>query len=455
MKKILILAVVLAAIVLAFPLSNMMRSKAVDPALSAMITDPGLQELLPVLQQKCFDCHSENASLPFYGSFPVAKGVIENDRQRALNYFNMTKEILSGNPVSEDALACLQKEIEEGSMPPSIYRLLHWNAGVTEAEAADIMNWIRAARAMANSSDNADDPIYSEPLLPLVPVKGLDPDKVALGEKLFHDTRLSGDNTVSCASCHDLSKGGTDQAPVSTGIRGQQGPINSPTVFNAVYGLAQFWDGRARDLQEQAAGPVTNPLEMGSNWDEVLGKLQDDKEYVAAFQALYPEGMTRDSITDAIAQFEKSLVTTNSRFDRFLRGEADAMTAEEKDGYKLFKTYGCYTCHVGQAMGGQSFEKMGRLRDYFGDRGNITGADEGRYNVTREDPDRHVFKVPSLRNIELTFPYFHDASAKDLNQAVTIMAKYQVDREITEEEARLMARFLTALTGEYEGQPLK
>jgi len=455
MKKFLILVIVLAVMVLAFPLLNLMRSTPVDPALTARVSDPGLQKLLPVLQQKCFDCHAENASLPFYADFPIARGIIEQDRRRALDRFDMTREILSGNPVAEDVLASLQEEIEEGSMPPPNYRLLHWNAALTEAEKGEAMSWIRTARAKANNAENPDDPIYNEPLLPLVPVKGLDPAKVALGEKLFHDTRLSGDNTLSCASCHDLSKGGTDQAPVSTGIDGQKGPINSPTVFNAVYGLAQFWDGRAKDLKEQAAGPVNNPLEMGSNWDEVLGKLKGDKEYVAAFQSLYPEGMTPDTITDAIAQFEKSLVTTNSRFDKFLRGDANAMTAEEKQGYELFKTYGCYTCHVGQAMGGRSFEKMGRMRDYFADRGNVTEADQGRYNVTKADPDRHMFKVPSLRNIELTFPYFHDASAKNLNQAVKEMAKYQVDREITEEEAALIAKFLGALTGEYEGQPLK
>jgi len=455
MKKFLVAVIVLVLLALLFPLLNLVRSIPVDPALAARITDPGLQQLLPVLQQKCSDCHTENASLPFYASFPIARGLIEEDRRRALDQFNMTEELLSGAPVAEDALASLQKEIEDGSMPPPNYRLLHWNAAITAAEAQTAMSWIRTARAKANDADNPDDPIYSEPLLPLAPVKGLNPDKVALGNKLFHDTRLSGDNTLSCASCHDLSKGGTDQAAVSTGIRGQQGPINSPTVFNAVYGLAQFWDGRAKDLQEQAAGPVSNPLEMGADWGEVLVKLRADRDYVAAFQSLYAEGITQETVTDAIAQFEKSLVTTNSRFDRFLRGETNAMTAEEQEGYKLFKTYGCYTCHVGQALGGRSFEKMGRMRDYFGERGNVSDADQGRYNVTKDESDRHMFKVPSLRNIELTYPYFHDASAQGLNEAVQAMARYQLDKQITEAETALVAKFLAALTGEYQGKPLK
>jgi cytochrome c peroxidase len=219
--------------------------------------------------------------------------------------------------------------------------------------------------------------------------------------------------------------------------------------------LAQFWDGRAKDLQEQAAGPVSNPVEMGADWNEVLEKLKDDKDYVAAFGELYPEGITKETVTDAIAEFEKSLVTVNSRFDRYLRGDADAMTPEEIEGYELFKTYGCSTCHVGQAMGGQSFEKMGRYADYFAARGNPTEVDEGRYNFTKEENDRRKFKVPTLRNIDLTFPYFHDASANDLNEAIEVMARYQLDKLITDDEVKLIEDFLKALTGEYQGQPLK
>lgn len=456
MKKVFYAILVLVIVGLFFPLSNLLRSGKVDASLSAKVTDPHLQKLTPAYQQKCLDCHSANAELPFYASFPIAKDLIEKDREEALEHFDMMEEVFNDDsPVSEVALAEIQEVIQDGSMPPANYKALHWNAGITAQEKTDTMTWVRTARARANGAGNPDESIYGEPLLPLVPVTGLNPEKVALGRKLYHDTRLSKDNTLSCASCHDLAKGGTDQAPVSTGVGGQKGPINSPTVFNAAYALAQFWDGRAKDLKEQAGGPVNNPIEMGSNWDEVLGKLKDDKEYQAAFASLYPDGMSGDSITDAIAEFEKTLVTPNSRFDQYLRGNADAITSEEKEGFRLFRSYGCQTCHVGQAMGGKSFEKMGKYSDYFADRGNVKEADYGLANFTKQETDRFKFKVPTLRNVALTFPYFHDASATDLHQAIRAMAKYQTEKPINENEVHLVMLFLETLTGEYEGQRLK
>lgn len=456
MKKLSFFIIVLVAIALAFPLSNMMRSANVDPTVAARASDPHLQQLASTYQQKCFDCHSANAQLPFYSSLPVAKAIIEKDRAEALARFDMVEEMFgSDGSVSEPALAEIQHVVQDGSMPPSNYRLLHWNAALSDQEKKDTLTWVHSTRARAYGAGNPDDAMFVEPVLPLKAVEGLNAEKVALGKKLFHDTRLSKDNSLSCASCHDLAKGGTDQAPVSTGVGGQKGPINSPTVYNAVYAVAQFWDGRAKGLKEQAAGPVNNPIEMGSNWDEVLGKLKGDKEYEAAFKSLYPDGITGDNITDSIAEFEKTLVTVNSRFDQYLRGKQDALTGEEKQGYALFKSYGCSNCHVGQAVGGKSYEKMGLEQDYFSARGNVKEADNGRYNVTKRENDRHKFKVPTLRNVAVTFPYFHDASATDLHQAIKTMAQYQTDRTIDDNQTHLIMLYLQTLTGEYEGQVLR
>ena len=266
---------------------------------------------------------------------------------------------------------------------------------------------------------------------------------------------LSGDNTLSCASCHSLAKGGTDQLPVATGIRGQQGPINSPTVYNAMYNLAQFWDGRAKDLQSQAEGPVANPGEMGAVWDKVIEKLKQVPEYQNAFSELYlSEGITKTTVTNAIAVFEKSLLTPNSRFDQYLRGNDNSLSLSEKEGYLLFKQ-NCTSCHFGPTLGGLSFEKMGVENNYFSMRnGEITGVDAGRFNVTKKELDRHVFKVPVLRNVEVTYPYFHDGSVNSLSETVRIMGEVQVGKKFSSEQISQIVDFLKTLTGEYQGLSL-
>lgn len=271
---------------------------------------------------------------------------------------------------------------------------------------------------------------------------------VALGRKLFHDTRLSRDNTVSCASCHPLDSGGMDGNRYAIGIDDTVGSINTPTVFNSGMSFVQFWDGRAATLEEQAAGPVHNPIEMGSSWDEVLPKLKADQEYVKTFARLFKEGITPKTVTGAIATFERTLVTPNARFDQFLRGDEDAINENELKGYLLFKSYGCSSCHQGVAVGGNMFEKMGVLGNYFEDRGNVTDADYGRFNVTGIEEHRFEFKVPSLRNVELTAPYFHDGLTDTLEEAVMTMAKYQLGRKMQSEDVNLIVTFLKTLTGE-------
>jgi cytochrome c peroxidase len=288
-------------------------------------------------------------------------------------------------------------------------------------------------------------------------IEGLDLDQVALGDKLFHDKRLSKDNTVSCASCHGLNTGGVDRLPRSKGVGGAEGGVNSPTVFNSSFNFVQFWDGRAKDLHEQAGGPVMNPVEMASsNWDEVIAKLKADPEYVEKFAKLYTDGMTGNNIQAAIATFEKTLITPNSRFDKYLKGDKASLTQEELKGWELFQGYSCTTCHNGINIGGNSFQKFGLVKDYLTDvRGNVTENDFGRFNVTKDEADKFKFKVPSLRTAAITAPYFHDASAKTLEDAITIMGRHQLGIEFQQNEIKALAAFIRSLVGEYKGQPLK
>ena len=304
-----------------------------------------------------------------------------------------------------------------------------------------------AISAALTASPAAWGQMLDEPIKPLPAKLNLDARKVNLGKSLFHDKRLSKDNSLSCASCHDIAAGGVDGKQFAVGIKGQVGPINTPTVLNSGLNFRQFWDGRAATLEEQAAGPVHNPGEMGSNWNEVIGKLSQDKAFVDQFKVAYPDGLKGKNIQDAIATFEKSL-NTPSRFDRYLLGEGMALQEDEKQGYQLFKNYGCVACHQGQGVGGNMYQTFGVLGNYFKDKGKVTDADLGRYAVTKNEADRHVFKVPSLRNVELTAPYFHDGSAKTLDEAVEVMFRYQLGRSAPAADKALIVKFLKTLTGE-------
>jgi cytochrome c peroxidase len=223
--------------------------------------------------------------------------------------------------------------------------------------------------------------------------------------------------------------------------------VNAPTVYNAALNFVQFWDGRAATLEEQIDGPITNPLEMDSSWDGVIGKLAADADYAAAFSAIYPDGITPANVKKAVADFERTLVTRGSAFDRFLEGDERALSPEARAGYETFKSVGCIACHQGTNVGGNMFQRFGVLGDYFKDRGNVVEADYGRYNVTKNEADRFVFRVPSLRNVEHTAPYFHDGSAATLEEAVQVMAKYQLGRRLGAEQVRGILAFLRSLTG--------
>ena len=297
--------------------------------------------------------------------------------------------------------------------------------------------------------------LLNEPIVPLMPIKNLNPDKILLGEKLFNDVRLSRDNTVSCATCHDLKRGGVDGKKFSTGIGNAQGVVNAPTVFNAALNFRQFWDGRSANLEDQIDGPVQNPLEMGSRWEAVISKLSASKEYNELFEKLYEDKVSVIHIKDAIATFERSLVTTGSRFDQYLQGNTSAIDEKEKAGYETFKTLGCVSCHQGANVGSNMYQMFGVVTSYFDDRGNIHPSDLGRFNVTKKEEDKYFFKVPTLRNVALTAPYFHDGSALTLEDAVRTMGRYQLGRKLSSEEISSIVRFLHTLTGQYKGEFLK
>ncbi|MRR52260.1 MAG: cytochrome-c peroxidase [Rhodocyclaceae bacterium] len=282
---------------------------------------------------------------------------------------------------------------------------------------------------------------------PLPQTLSLDAKKVALGRLLFEDKRLSHDNSIACAGCHDLARAGVDHRPTAIGIGGQRGDVNAPTVYNSAFNFRQFWDGRAADLEEQAGGPVHNPIEMASNWQEVIGKLNADSTYPRLFKESYG-GISPYAIQNAIATFETSLFTPDSPFDRHLRGDVKALSPEAAAGWKLFRQLGCIACHQGVNLGGNMYAGLGVMGDYFKDRGRpLTKADMGRYNVTGREEDRHVFKVPSLRNVAQTGPYFHDGSVATLEQAVDLMARYQLGVELDAVSRQRLASFLMSLSG--------
>ena len=287
-----------------------------------------------------------------------------------------------------------------------------------------------------------------EPIRPIPETIDADPRKVNLGRLLFHDPLLSKDDSISCASCHDLASGGDDGRKVSIGIEGRPGVINSPTVFNAAFNFKQFWDGRAKTLEAQIDGPVQSPIEMGNLWPEVVAKLYQDSDYPAQFGAIYPDGINRKNIKNAIAEYVKSLTTPNSRFDQWLKGNDTALTSIEKQGYALFKDYGCASCHQGANVGGNMFQVFGVLNDYFKRRGDITDADLGLYNITGNEEDRHSFKVPSLRMAAFTAPYLHDGSAETLRDAVDAMFEFQLGREAPDEDKKAIVAFIKTLAGE-------
>jgi cytochrome c peroxidase len=293
-----------------------------------------------------------------------------------------------------------------------------------------------------------------EPIKALTAFTDLNQQKVLLGERLFHDPRLSADRTISCSSCHALDRGGVDRIPFSVGIKGQVGNINSPTVYNSGYNFVQFWNGRAATLEEQAAGPVHNPMEMGAEWSIVLPRLAKDPTYQRSFKQIYDSMPTGEAVVDAIATFERSLVTLNSPFDQYLQGKSDAISEQAKRGYELFKHLGCSSCHQGAGVGGNLFQVFGAVKSY--EHSKIKNPNDlGRYLLTKKEYDRYVFKVPMLRNVAVTPPYFHHGQTKTLEEAVRVMGEFQLGRQLKKVQVDELVAFLRTLTGEYKGKRLE
>jgi cytochrome c peroxidase len=419
-----------------------------------------------VIRDKCMVCHSRSYDLPFYASIPGIRGIIEKDFTDGLRAMDLNEEFgakTSDRPVSEVTLAKMEWVTFNETMPPAKFAAVHWNSRISRDQRASILSWIESARLKHYVSPNVAETRRNEPVQPLPDALETDPAKVALGKKLYNSVHLSADDSISCASCHDLAKGGADARQFSEGIYKQRGVANSPTVFNSAFNIRQFWDGRAADLREQAAGPPFNPLEMGSaNWEQIIAKLCRDKDLLREFLVVYPYSWLGDSggwngknITDAIAEYEKTLITPNSRFDKWLKGDDAALSREESEGYQRFKAYRCASCHVGKTLGGQSFEYMDLKKDYFADRGGRYDSDKGLAAFSKRKDDTRKFKVPNLRNVELTAPYLHDGTVNSLDGAVKVMGVYLVGLEVPQQDVDGIVLFLRTLTGEFEGRPLE
>lgn len=267
--------------------------------------------------------------------------------------------------------------------------------------------------------------------------------KIALGQRLYFEKKLSINNTISCNSCHKLDGFGVDNEPTSPGHDGTRGDRNSPSSFNSATHIAQFWDGRAATVEEQALGPILNPVEHGLPNEAAALKKIDTAEYRKLFKEVFAgekEPFTFKNIGNAIGAFEKTLFFP-SRFDRYLKGDVFALTAQEKKGMQKFESIGCTSCHDGATVGGNQYQQLGAVEPY-------KTEDKGRFAITKDEDDMHVFKVPALRNVAKTFPYFHDGSIKSLDEAIRIMAKHQLGEKLSDEDVADIKAFLGSLTSE-------
>ena len=402
---------------------------------------PVTEQVVSILRQNdCFVCHSRNPQLPFYSSFPIIGPKMSEHTYHAYRFMDLESKM--NEDIDDVTLSMLDHAVSYGTMPVAGYRLIHWGTGFNGREKSVIAGWIRNKRG------------YDEPVCPIPESVEFDKAKAELGERLFNDGRISLDGTITCATCHVLENGGADHADerVSEGINGLKGGVNAPTVYNSEFNVRQFWNGRAADLREQAEGPATNPVEMGDqSWDQICERLSKDKALVKEFEALYPEeGLTKMTVTDAIAEFERTLITPNSRFDKYLKGDKDAITPEELLGYEKFKENACATCHTGAILGGRSFEYLDIYGDYFSDRTDeiaYNSDDDGLKGYTGKVEDLHKFKVPGLRNISLTAPYFHDGTFMTLEDAVKAMARYELGKDLTDKDIQSIVAFMNTLDG--------
>lgn len=318
---------------------------------------------------------------------------------------------------------------------------------------------IGAAALLAGVHARADTSEPITPIPPLVPpASARDAARLKLGEALFNSKLLSGNQRISCASCHDLVHlGGSDGRPVSIGETGRPGVRRTPSVFNVGFNFVQFWDGHAATLEDQIGFVIKDKNGLASDWPTVIKRLQAEPTLLALFDSVYRAPPSAANVTDSLVAYERTLTTPDARFDRYLRGDKTAITAQELAGYRLFKQYGCAACHQGMNVGGNMYQPLGVIGpagEYFRAHGEIPKQDYGRFNITHVDADQFVFKVPSLRNVALRAPYFNDGSVATLDEAIRLMAMYQLGRTLSTHDVELIAKFLGTLTGAFQGKPL-
>jgi len=307
---------------------------------------------------------------------------------------------------------------------------------------------VSTAAAQANADALRDNASNIFKPIPEQASDKLDPNQVELGRQLFFEPRLSASHVISCNTCHNIGTGGADNVPASSGHAWQKGARNSPTVFNAVFNVAQFWDGRAKDLEEQAKGPVQNPVEMHNTPQNVEATLRSMPEYVASFGKAFPadkQPVSFDNMARALQAFESTLITPDSRFDLFLKGDDNALDAKEKKGLQTFMSSGCISCHNGVNLGGQAYFPFGLVKKP--DDKILPSGDKGRFEVTKTPNDQYVFRAAPLRNIALTAPYFHSGQVWDLEEAVAIMGTAQLGKQLNAEEVGDIVAFLKTVTG--------
>ena len=450
MKKSLVTAIViLLALVLGFAVYRFAFRKSIPDA-------PVSQQVAAILEQNgCYSCHSGQDGTPFYAKLPFADPILAHV-EIGTRFWDLRREDLE-NP-SEVLLSKLQHSVTSGNMPLVEYKLIHWGTGFNKAEKSLLTDWILSQRQERFATGTACEAYAQHALQPIPDSLATDIRKVTLGRKMYNEARVSLDGTLSCATCHVIDQGGADSRGTRTseGIYGQFGGINAPTVLNAAFNVEQFWNGRAHTLADQAAGPPVNPVEMGDQtWEQICERLSQDASLVAEFQSIYPEGITQATVTDAIAEYEKTLITPNDRLDQMLKGDENALTEEEKKGLAAFMDNSCAVCHVGKTLGGQSFETLGIYEDYYAAREQsnpdivYNDDDKGLAGFTGDTADLHRFKVPGLRNISKTSPYFHDGTQATIEDAVRAMFRFELGvKEAPESDVASISAFLRTLDGE-------
>lgn len=429
---------------------SMHESSVVPPLPPAKADEVAKQ----VLDLKCAACHAHDASYSKFLNF-FSFGLMRDHVEGAKRAFTLTPDysLRSGNV---DYLK-MDYVLRTRRMPPASYSAVHLGSRLTPLDVSALRLKYKESGAAARTF---------APISPVAePGTDLEAARIYLGYLLYHDGRLSTTDKVSCASCHDLTRGGTDNLPKSEGVPGadglpQLGGVNAPSTFNAAGNIRQFWDGRAADLKEQAGGPPLNPVEMGyscaADWDLISAKLAQDPQLVALFAYVFGDrGISGDTITTAIAAYEQTLVTPDSPFDRYLKGDDKALTDTQKAGMKSFVELGCATCHSGPTLGGISFEYINTHADL---RTLATPADYqedafGLRDFTKKEEHKDMFRVPNLRNVALTAPYFHTGSVNSLQEAVSIMIKAQNGATVSDTTVKNITRFLEAQTGKLYGKP--